>query len=323
MAWRPGIGMTWIVGLCLLATLGCSHARPISSGTERFDRDYPEWNAILARYATPDGFNYSGLRQHRDLLDQALAAMGAVSRHDFDAWPADQRLAFLINAHNAHAIDRALKHYPMASIETRRLWGSTLDVRDVPLLGRWWSLRELAKEVLSRAPDIRAIFLLNWAETGCAPLPPVAIVERNIPDLLDRQARRFLADPRNCQFDYDRRVMRLSRLIKDNKGGIERDFTTLWVFLQRNLPPDQASQLALNRPRVHWLGFDATLNDARRPVAGETPLAGVAGANDRGASAMASSASTDKSTRKKSEKTAQKTNDAKPKKPKKTKKMKF
>jgi hypothetical protein len=270
MAWRPSFGMTWIVGLCLLAALGCGHARPIAVQTGRFDHDYPEWNAILARDATPDGFNYAGLSQHRDLLDQALAAMRSVSRHDFDNWPADRRLAFLINAHNAHAIDRVLKHYPVASIERTRFWGSALDARDVPLLERLWSLRELSAEVMARSTDVRAIFLLNWAEAGCVPLPSVAIAERNMPDLLDRQARLFLADPRNCQYDYDHRVMRLSSLIRDDMPGIERDFTTLWIFLKRYLPPDQASQLALNRPRVRWIDFDAALNDARRPGATES-----------------------------------------------------
>jgi hypothetical protein len=261
-SFAPVRGGLALLALAWLGAVGCGRVG-VTGGEGRVQLDYTAWNTVLARYVMPEGVNYAALRQHPERLNEALEAMRAVRREQFDVWTAGQRLAFLVNAHNAHAIARILRAYPVPSLEKTAFWGSAREARDIRLLGRRWSLRELADEVVSdRYLDARAIFLLNWAEVGCPALPPVAVTDGNLTDLLDRQPRRFLADERNCQYDFAARVIYLSPLIKEHAKSIERDFATLWEFLKRYLPPDQAKQVPTRPPRIRWLEFDPSLNDA-------------------------------------------------------------
>jgi hypothetical protein len=257
-------------GLLLLTTaLGCARA---TDATPRhfFHPDYPAWSAILARFVdteTPDGatrVDYAALQRHPELIEEAVSQLADVEVERFDSWNAGERLAFLINAHNVHAVARILRHYPVASIEETRVWGSARRARDIRLLDRRWSLADLADEATSdRYLDARTIFLLNWTAAGCSPLPPVPVTEHNLTDLLDRQPRRFLADPRHCRYEINEHLIHLSPLLRDYRAALRRDFTTIWEFLRRQLSPDQAAAIAAHPPRIQWMKFDRSLNDIR------------------------------------------------------------
>ena len=74
----------------------------------QFDHSRAAWNNLLKEHGQwlPDNqqsrVDYAGFRRDRVPLRAVLDAMSAVPRATFDAWPREQRMAFLINAHNAH-----------------------------------------------------------------------------------------------------------------------------------------------------------------------------------------------------------------------------
>ena len=258
------IGMLLVAVAAVAAGLaGCRHATPPVDDGARFDPNYAAWNSVLARYVFDDGVDYTALANRPEALEEAVASLRAVSAAEFEGWPRDRRLAYLVNAHNIHAIARVVRAWPITSIEETVRWGSALQARDIELLGRRWSLRELAAEVIGpRYSDIRVLFLLNWTEAGCAPHPPVAVTERNLQDLLERQVRRFLARPEFCRHDREARTIHLSPLLATHPEAIDAQFTTLWVFLERYLPADMSAAITREPPRIEWLTFDRTLNDA-------------------------------------------------------------
>ena len=254
--------------LALLAvawTCSCSRAQVKAGGEPSavFDPHYRAWNTVLLTHVTPQGVDYASLAASPAPLDEALAEMESVEPATFNGWQRADRLAFLINAHNAHAVARIVRHYPAESLAETSRWLPARWRCDIRLLGRHWSLASLADEIMGeRYQDSRAIFLLNWAEQGCSPLPPVAVTGRNYAYLADRQTRLCLADASRQQYDSRRRIIHLTPLVKTYRKDLERDYTTLWGFLERFLPGEPAGQIHNIRPRIRYLAFDRSLNQS-------------------------------------------------------------
>ncbi len=251
----------WLVApALLLAVAGCSRERtPI--GRASFDHTYQNWNVVVSHYATPEGVDYTGIAGDREPLMRALAEMRDVGPRMFQSWSERSRGAYLINAHNAHAVRRIVEHWPVGSLEETEMWGSARNEKDIYLLGRHASLKKLTEEVMSdEYSDARALSLLNWAERGCAPLPSFAITELNLADLLERQTRDLMANPRYVEYDVRFPHIHLTPLLDEYEGQILRDFTTSWVFLERYLPDELAERVSYRHPQIHFLDFDHSLN---------------------------------------------------------------
>jgi len=230
-----------------------------SSAPANFDHHFSAWGRVLARCETNEGFRYALIEKDRSDLDQALEQLSSVSPESFKSFTRDQRLAFLINAHNAFAVRRVIKR-------ARVLPASGLRLRDIHLLGRAWSLVSLREEIMgTHYSDCRALFALNWGMKGCMSLPPGPAKSNGLQDLLEEQTRRFVRDPRFCTYKSDERLIRCSELIRDYQRPIERDFTTLWGFFKHYVTPADLKNIELAEPRIRFSSFDTSLNDAPAP----------------------------------------------------------
>jgi len=260
-----------ILALAALAGSGCVINKPspaLSSARRSFDPKYNDWNLILTRYVTPAGVDYARMQRDKaeGLLEIAVAEMSQVTPEQFAGWSHDTRLAFLIDAHNAHAMVRVLRHYPIKSLgQTVSLLATARGARNILLLGREWSLATLADEITGYPyHEARAIFLLNWAAKGCAPLPGVAVTAANLQDLLERQTKDFMTDPKNYKYDPNKHILYVSNLISWYSDAFERDYPSRWDFVRRILPQSQLGVMTQRKqpPRLRYLPFDKTLNDA-------------------------------------------------------------
>jgi hypothetical protein len=270
MRWRPiTIRPVRFMTLAALAIAGCASAgggRSAPAGNVvHFDPTYAAWNRVLARAVVTGGVRYAAVRDNMADLRRALAEMEAVARGPYESWTRDERLSFLINAHNAHAMERIGRERPPQPLDRMGGLISARRRRDIRLLGRAWSLRAL--EDAATGPEFnqaRAIFLLNWGARGCAPLPPVAVTALNVEDLMERQTRRVFGDAAYCRFDARGGVLYLTPLIGERRGDFERDFTTLWILADHYLPDEAAGSVRRNPPRIRFAAFDRTLNEAPR-----------------------------------------------------------
>jgi hypothetical protein len=238
---------------------------PLTAAIRNFDPRYTNWNYLLFHYVTPQGVNYAGLQKDQGRLDIALTELTTVTPEQFENWTRDSQLAFLINAHNAQAIARILPHYPVDSLnDTVWIPGSSRTVRNIRLLGRLWSLESLADEITGYPyQESRTMFLIDWGAKGCAPLPPVAVTGQNLQELLERQARAFMTDSRYQNYNLQKHILFVSRLLKWYRSAIDRDYGTLWDFAKRYLPPDEVKKMGFRAqgPRIRFLPFDRSLND--------------------------------------------------------------
>lgn len=261
MRTKPGARFLMLFFLAILPA--CAGRIPLSpdAADQPFDPGYTAWKTLLARQTVSGGVDYPAIHQNDEYLEAALNNFQRVSADQFESWPHDEQLAFLINAHNAFAIRRLVAHWPTESLDATALIFSPRTRRDIVLLGRRWSLMDLYEAVMGeRYAESRAIFLLNWGEAGCAPLARAPVTGANLEDQLERQARRVLADPDYVQYDVKNHLIRVTPLIKWNWDEFRRDFTTLWIFLERYLPDAQAQTLARRPPRIRFLDWDESLN---------------------------------------------------------------
>ena len=143
--------------------------------------------------------------------------MLAVTPEEFQGWSREAQLAFLINA----------PQRPRRRACPARLPGP-LDRRDrrppdpgaprhqyPPCSAASGRSNTLVEEIMSYPyQESRAIFLLNWTAKSCAPLPPVAATGQNLKDLLERQTRTLMTDPRYQNYNLKNHILYVSRLLK-------------------------------------------------------------------------------------------------------------
>jgi hypothetical protein len=196
-------------------------------------------------------------------LEIALNKLLDVTPEQFQSWTREAQLAFLINAHNAHAMWRIARLYPVRSIgATGGFLSTARGERNIRLLGGHWSLKDLQSEIMSYPyHEPRAIFLLNWGARGCVPLPSRAVTTLSLDDLLESQPRAALAVANYCRYDAPKFRVYLSPLIKWYRPEFERQYASLNFFLTKYLPEQEVKQLQHRPPVIRWLGFDRHLND--------------------------------------------------------------
>ena len=237
-----------LVTLLLLILPGGVDARqpgtsPRSVPLSTFDHQHAVWTAILQRHIQNDvaisRVNYRALRDDRTTLDSYLAGLSRVSREEFDAWTAQQRLAFLINAYNAFTSKLIVDNYPVDSIKD---------------LGRWFS-----------SPWKKRFFhLLGKQRSGRHRTRDDPKGLRRAPDPLCRElCGRFLRDSRRNRYDSEASVLELSSVLDWYRDDFSGDDRSLNDFLAPRMRDDPAIIEAIRNGsvRIRFLEYDWSLND--------------------------------------------------------------
>lgn len=224
-----------------------------------FAFDHARYDALLRAHARPDGVAYEALSADAAKLDEYLAQLAAAR---LDALSRDERLALLINAYNACTLRLILDHYPLKSI------------RDIPEEKRWkhrrWvvagrtlSLDELENEVIR--PDYnepRIHFAINCASRGCPPLRAEAFVAPRLEAQLEEQARRAHADARFLELTPG--GVRLTKLYEWFATDFTAGADSVLQYAARYSEPLAARLRTNPAPRIEWIEYDWTLNQAGR-----------------------------------------------------------
>lgn len=243
---------------------------------------------VLGAVVRPDGLVYYDRLEarHRAGLDAALAAVAA---QDPAALRTDaQKTAFLLNAYNAHVLDRVLAHPRAADLEAQDLFGAffrtpvrvagldvTLDQLEHGALRRQdrvdgrvvpASLRALRPSRL----DPRVHAALNCAAVSCPPLQPRAFRASTLDRDLEARWRAFLASDRAAR--RSGRTVVLSSIFDWFADDVEA-LGPLGDVLLEAMPPGRASTFratlagksveALRRDRGVRFAYDWRVNRAR------------------------------------------------------------
>lgn len=256
----------------LLPLTACESSAPVAMTPFAFDHTWRDWAHVLALSATEQGVRYDRIAQEDAAarLEVAARQVSSVSPLMYESFSPEQRLCFLINAHNIHAARRIVRVWPVESLDAGRIFGSAVTEKSVDLLGRKTSLLEIRERVMGvEFYESRSIFLLNWGMRGCAPLAAAPATPLNLEDLLEMRTREFVRNPAYNRYEVFERRLETSPLLRDYREDLERDYTTLWGFIRHFAAPDTAAQIERDPPKFIFRDFDTSLNLARVPKTDE------------------------------------------------------
>jgi Protein of unknown function, DUF547 len=233
--------------------------------------DHQAWDALLKRHVVLlDGgkasqLRYAGMASDRAVLKTYLQSLSAVTEEEFDGWPRQERMAFLINAYNAFTVEKILGRYPdIGSIwDFGKLFGNPFKEEFFTLLGDKRSLDWIEHENLrKRYREPRIHYAVNCASVGCPMLREEAYAAARLEAQLEEQARRFLSD-------RSRNRLREGRLeVSKIFDWFRQDFEPRDAYFARYanlLSDDPKEREAISRGKIllRFLDYDWSLNDAK------------------------------------------------------------
>jgi len=250
------------------------------AGEVRAELSHQLWDELLQRHVRVlDGgratqVDYKGMAADRERLTRYLASLEAVGRQEFDGWPKDRQLAFLINAYNAWTVQLILGRYPeLKSIKDlgtvfRSPWKQVF----IPLLGEQRSLDDIEHGLIrgsGRYNEPRIHFAVNCASIGCPALPNRAYGEEQLDRQLEEATRLFLAD--RSRNRYENGTFKVSSIFKWYREDFERGWrgaTTLGQFFalygdSLGLDGKTAGAARSASIDIDFLDYDWRLNDVR------------------------------------------------------------
>ncbi|MBI2509945.1 MAG: DUF547 domain-containing protein [Betaproteobacteria bacterium] len=256
----------------------------------QFDHQHAAWNALLKKHVVlVDGgkasqARYAGFQQDRAALKTYLASLSGVTQQEFDGWSKPQRMAFLINAYNAHTVEKILTRYPdIKSIwDFGKVFGNPFRDRFFTLLGRASSLDGIEHETLRKPgayDEPRVHFAVNCASIGCPMLREEAYVAGRLDAQLEEQARRFLSDRSRNRYSPGSGRLEVSQIF----DWFREDWTSGYRGLDGNGPairsreqffagyagllaasPEHQKPVREQKAGIGFLEYDWRLNDVRQ-----------------------------------------------------------
>jgi hypothetical protein len=241
---------------------------------QEFDHSHKAWNALLKNNVVLlEGGKASRVRyaamaqaQERAALKEYLDSLARVDEAEFGRWTGMERMAFLINAYNAHAVEKVLTRYPgIQSIwDFGRIFSNPFKDRFFSLFGRPFSLDDIEHETLRKSyREPRVHYALNCASIGCPMLREEAYVAERLEGQLEEQAARFLGDRSRNRFAAGK--LEVSKIF-DWYGEDFEPRAAYFARYAKRLTDDPQAQavIAQGKAPVTFLDYDWSLNDARK-----------------------------------------------------------
>jgi len=239
--------------------------------------DHSAYDEILSHYVSKDGgVDYAGIRENSDsALQSYFERLGDA---DTTGWPYPEKLAFWINAYNAHVIQCIVEHPDMKKISDNfeifnkpvKIAGHMLSVNDVLFRvlrsqknpdNQGGAISNLSLPKL----DPRIHFALVAGAMGSPRLQNVAYTAENIEDLLKEDVQKAVAS--NQFVDVQDGKLYVNAILR----WYGKDFLPLggWrAYMYSLVPEDALNAMALRgflkedvaKPIYR---FDWTINDAK------------------------------------------------------------
>lgn len=225
---------------------------------------YDAWSALLAKYVDDRGrVDYAALKANAaDLrsFDRVFAAVAASSpKRAPSKYPTRAaREAYYLDAYNVLVWKNVLDRIPTLK-NVYSVNDSFFKQTQFKIGGESFNLTDLESKVIRpEFHDPRVHMALNCASGGCPQLPREAFFPSRIDAQLDREARRFVNEKRNVDFDPAKKLVRLSHIFdwyKDDFGTTPNKVLD-WINHYR----DVNAQIP-NDAKIEYLDYDWTLND--------------------------------------------------------------
>ncbi len=174
--------------------------------------DHQILDRLLASYIDDKGLvDYEGLRSERAALDAYLEQVGDAAPQNFS--DDQERLAFWINAYNAHTLRDVLDDVYQKARSVKKVRGF-FDKKLHRIAGEELTLNEIERRGQALR-DPRMHFAINCASNSCPALQSFAYTGERLESQLGEATREFLSDPdRGLRVDKARNRIAVSPVFK-------------------------------------------------------------------------------------------------------------
>ncbi len=221
------------------------------------DVDHSKFDALLKAHVKGQMLDYAGFVGNADFK----AYVEMLEKTDPATLPDDKaRLAFWINAYNAHTIAGVLKHWPgITSVGNVYPDFGFFKRADYTVGGKKYALNDIENKVIRPTfKDARIHAALNCASISCPPLAPFAFTAAKLDAQLDQVFTAFANDPQRNQIGAD--GVKLSEIF--NWYGV--DFQPSVQAYLAKFVKDEAKKKALTEAKaLQFLPYDWNLNKAK------------------------------------------------------------
>ena len=223
--------------------------------------DHSAFDTLLRKHVDSDGWvDYEGLRSEAASLDTYIASLENAPFADLGR---DEKLSLLINAYNAFTLRLILDHYLVKSI------------KDIPRAKRWrhtrWRIGSVTlsldqiehEQIRPKFAEPRIHFALVCAAIGCPKLRNDAYHAELIDEQLEDQTRYVHSHDHWFRYQPGAKEVYLTRLYDWYGADFEQVAGSVLAFVARYSVPLKVALDEGKKPRIKWLDYDWTLNDAR------------------------------------------------------------
>jgi hypothetical protein len=225
------------------------------------DQALAAWSRVLERHVTADGqVDFAGLGRDAGDLERYVEYVGRVDpERETAAFPTrEARLAHEINAYNALSMYGVLRAgVPRTNAGLRKI--RFFFLKRFRIAGRSQSLYSYENGIRARGEE-RIHFALNCMSVSCPRLPRTPFTAAGLTAELDREARRFFAEPKYLVVDDAQRTVRVSAILEFFTGDFLAHADSLIAYINkyradRPIPADY---------KVEFLPYDWAINTASR-----------------------------------------------------------
>lgn len=249
--------------------------------------DYSDYATVLETFVNDRGLvAYGALKKNETGLNRFLARLADLSPNRFAGWSSERRIAFLINAYNAIAIDLVVEHYPIRPNPIGFFVWPHNSIRQIPgvfdnrrytVMGQEMTLDDIEhRRLRANYNEPRIHMALVCAAMSCPPLRQEPYTARELDAQLDGQTRRFLSEERNFRIDRERNIVYLSAIFKWFGEDFVRSYApqsgfgehseverAVLHFIAGYLGETQREYLRTGAYRVKYLDYDWSLNEQK------------------------------------------------------------
>lgn len=229
------------------------------ASSSAFDDSHVAYGKVLSLYVRDGLVDYRGLKSDPGSLEAYLESTAKVNRQDFERWPEEAQLAFLINTYNARTLELIVDHYPVKSIRDIGSGGKgPWEEPVVKLFGETITLNSLEHGIIRKnykEPSIH--FALVCAAIGCPSLLDEPYLADKLDNQLEAQTKKFLADTGKNSVDRENKILRISPIFMWYTEDFKAEAGSVPGFLKKYYGNEP-----LQGYIIVYTDYDWSLNDA-------------------------------------------------------------
>lgn len=243
-----------IAAMCFLIVCG-------GLTTNAFEQADSQYANVLRSYVKQGSVDYGALKSNPGNLKSYLQNTASVSKEEFDKWPRERQLAFLINLYNAETLDLVQENYPIGSIkEIYADTGGPWEQPVVNLFGEMITLNSLENDIIRKNyNEPRIHFALVCAAKGCPVLIGEPYSAETLKTQLETQTKVFLQDTTKNSIDKENKVLKLSPLFDWFAGDFVKKSGSVINFVNPYLSGGAAPDF-----KIEYTEYDWSLNGISR-----------------------------------------------------------